>query len=113
MTERIFHIASEKTWLEALEAGEYLHPSLASDGFIHCSTRSQVVRTANRYFHGQSGLVLLEIDPDLAAAELRYEAADDEFFPHLYGPINLDAVVDVYRFHPDAEGNFHFPAHGV
>jgi uncharacterized protein (DUF952 family) len=110
VTEPIYHIASENTWLDALEFGEYFHPSLGSEGFIHCSTRSQVISTANRYFQGQSGLVLLEIDPDLAAAEIRFEAAEGEVFPHLYGPLNLDAVVDVSRFQPDAEGDFHFPA---
>lgn len=105
----IYHIASEKTWLDALEFGEYLHPSLGSEGFIHCSTRSQVVSTANRYFQGQDGLVLLEIDPALAAAEIRYEPADGEDYPHLYGPLNLEAVVDVIRLKPDARGKFHFP----
>ncbi len=111
--DRIYHIASEKTWLEALEFGEYLHSSLGSDGFIHCSTGGQVVRTANRYFPGQSGLVLLEIDPALAASEIRYEDSGGEMFPHLYGPLNLDAVVDVMRFPPDAQGDFHFPEREV
>ncbi len=110
MAEPIYHIACEKTWLDALEFGEYLHPSLGSEGFIHCSTRSQVVRTASRYFRGQTGLVLLVIDPGLAAAEIRYEASGVEVFPHLYGPLNLDAVVEVLRFQPDAEGHFSFPA---
>ncbi len=109
LKELIYHIASEKTWLDALEFGEYLHPSLGSEGFIHCSTRSQVVSTANRYFHGQDGLVLLAIDPALTAAEIRYEPSGGEDFPHLYGPLNLDAVVEVIRLQPDAEGVFHTP----
>lgn len=110
MTEPIYHIASEKTWLDALEFGEYLHPSLGREGFIHCSTRGQVIDTANRYFHGQSGLVMLVINPALAAAEIRYEAVGEEKFPHLYGSLNLDAVVEVLPFHPDAQGHFQFPA---
>jgi uncharacterized protein (DUF952 family) len=105
----VYHIASEKTWLEALEFGEYLHPSLGTEGFIHCSTRSQVIATANRYFQGQDGLVLLAIDPNLAASEIRYEPSSGEEYPHLYGPLNLDAVVEVIRLRPDAEGKFQSP----
>lgn len=111
--DRIYHIASEKVWLEALAFGEYLHPSLGSEGFIHCSSVSQVVRTANRYYRGQSGLVLLEIDPALTASEIRYDDSGGDQYPHLYGPLNLDAVVDVMRFPPDEDGSFHFPERGV
>ncbi len=110
MAEFIYHIAVEQDWKNALECGEYLAHSLQSEGFIHCSTSAQVVQTATRYFQGQSGLLLVKIDPRLAAAEVRYEPSQGELFPHLYGPLNLDAVVKVTRFDPDAEGNFHFPA---
>ena len=107
--EHIYHIAREKDWLDGLEFGEYLAASLGSEGFIHCSTRKQVVNTANRHFNGASGLVLLEIDPSLSASEIRFESSQNDLFPHIYGPINLDAVVDVFRFLPDAVGKFHFP----
>lgn len=110
MPEFIYHIAVEKDWKNALECGEYLTSSLASEGFIHCSTGTQVAQTANRYFHGQSGLLLVKIDPCLAAAEVRYEPSQGDLFPHLYGPLNLDAVVKVIRFDPDADGLFHFSA---
>ena len=110
VAESIYHITSQKKWLAALEFGEYLDESLANEGFIHCSSRTQVEATANRYFSGQTGLVLLEIDPALCASEIRYEISGDELFPHIYGPLNLDAMKDVFAFDPDDEGEFHFPA---
>lgn len=106
MTEYIYHIARERTWFDALEFGEYLDASLGREGFIHCSTRDQVIRVANLLFKGQCDLVLVKIDPAMVASEIRYEGVNDEKFPHLYGPLNLDAVVDVIRFAPDAEGSF-------
>jgi uncharacterized protein (DUF952 family) len=109
VTENIFHITSEKTWLAALELGEYVAASLGSEGFIHCSTREQVVDTANRYYHGQVDLLLLEIDPKLVASEILFEESHGELFPHIYGPINLDAVQNVSRFAPNDEGDFQFP----
>ncbi len=108
MAEYIYHIALEKDWINALECGEYLPGPFTQEGFIHCSTRDQVVQSANRHFQGQHGLLLVKIDPEKTASEIRYEPSQGESFPHIYGPLNLDAVVSVTRFEPDAEGNFHF-----
>jgi uncharacterized protein (DUF952 family) len=63
MAERqVFHITTRDAWTAAAAEGTYTTPSLASEGFIHCSARDQVVDTANRLFRGQAGLVLLCID---------------------------------------------------
>ena len=104
----ILHITTRPDWQAALEAGEYRADSLDSEGFIHCSTSEQIAATANRFYAGQSDLLLLHINPELLAAELRWEPADGQEFPHIYGLINLDAVVDVEAFGPDAEGVFHY-----
>lgn len=71
--------------------------SLQTEGFVHCSTREQLLATAERYFRGVEGLRVLLLDPARLQAELRYEppsgpGSPDELFPHLYGPINPDAV---------------------
>ena len=42
--------------------------------------------------------MVLEIDPDRLRWELRWEASGDEHFPHLYGPLGLDAVISVQTF---------------
>jgi uncharacterized protein (DUF952 family) len=106
----ILHIASRDAWEAARTAAHYRGDTLATDGFIHCSTPEQVVRVADAYFRGRSGLVLLAIDPSRLTAELRWEESPDGgVFPHIYGPLNLDAVVCVAEFEPGADGTFALP----
>lgn len=107
----IYHITQREAWEEALKYGEYRAPSLASEGFIHASTLEQVIGTANLLFHGQPGLVLLVINPDRLKAALRYDLApgSSQKFPHIYGPLNLDAVERVVAFPPGPQGSFHLP----
>ena len=88
-------------------------------GFIHCSTISQVLPVAENFYKGQKGLVLLVIDPALLSSTLRWELpferilppgiAEGETFPHIYGPLNLDAVVKVADFEPNESGIFALP----
>ena len=102
MDRYIFHIIRRGEWLEALERGDYVPASLSVEGFIHCSTEDQVSATAKRWYAGEKDLLLLRIDTRLLAAQLQYEAPrnggperQNERFPHLYGALNLDAVVEV------------------
>jgi uncharacterized protein (DUF952 family) len=97
--------------LKALNQGSYSAASLGSDGFIHCSTLAQVAATANRYYARQHGMVLLCIDASLLQAEVRWEnpVGRTDLFPHIYGPINLEAVVKVVEFEPDPTGYFSSP----
>lgn len=107
---RIFHIAHMSEWADALENGAYRTGSLADEGFIHFSTGRQLLRTAEKYYHGDQHVVLLVIDPLKLAAELRYEQiADGQEFPHLYGELNLDAVTQVLPFSPESDGSFSWP----
>lgn len=105
----ILHITRRSHWQEAQQIGSYQADSLDIEGFIHCSTVSQVVRVANMYYRGQRNLVLLCIDPTKLAADLRYDDVAGELFPHLYGPLNLDAVFQVFDFEPGADGRFELP----
>jgi len=103
----IFHITDQSAWQAAQVEGAYRAPSLETEGFIHFSTESQVAATANRFYKGKTGLVLLTIDPNRLAAELRYEDTRSHgTFPHLYGPLNVDAVVDVKPFEANSDGDF-------
>ncbi len=115
--EPIFHITTRAAWRDAEASGSYTAPSLDAEGFIHCSTRTQVVETANLFYRGQNDLVLLCIDPSKLTAPLRYEAPADAAqrpdagrFPHVYGPLNLDAVTSVVPLPPSADGSFVLPA---
>lgn len=110
LAEMLVHITRQTQW-DGVSGREYRGDTLASEGFIHCSTRDQVVRVANARFHGERGLVLLCIAPERVRAEIRYEAAENgERFPHVYGALNVDAVVQVLEFPPGADGSFSVPA---
>lgn len=91
----IVHICPRRDWLAAQAAGIYRAASLENVGFIHCSRPEQVPGVLQRFFAGAGDLLLLWIDPRRLQAELRWESADGEQFPHLYGALNLDAVVGV------------------
>lgn len=69
----ILHITNTEDWKKAQTEGKYHAPSLESEGFIHCSTVKQTVNTANIFFKGQKGLVLLCIDESRLESECRYE----------------------------------------
>lgn len=113
MTDSIFHITSRISWSTAQKAGAYSIDSLTSEGFIHCSKIDQILRVANTLFANQHGIVILVIDPSQLKSEVRWEAGTDkadEFFPHIYGPLNLEAVVCVLDFEPSTDGMFSLPA---
>jgi uncharacterized protein (DUF952 family) len=118
--QSIFHITTREQWNHAALAGKYQADSLVTEGFIHCSTAAQLALSGRRYFAGQTGLVVLEIDPEKLRWELRWEESQgggprgrlaehgqdggrppsdqSESFPHLYGPLDLDAVISVQTF---------------
>lgn len=107
---RIYHITSGDAWRRARAAGLYAADSLAAEGFIHLSTREQLLWVAGRFYRGTAGLVLLEVDPARLTAELRYEESEPgQRFPHLYGPLNLDAVTAAHPFPPEPDGSFRMP----
>ena len=107
----IYHIVPRTTWFDESDPIWYRGDTLEREGFIHFSTGSQVLATADRYYHGVSGMVLLEVDEAALVSPLRYEEAPGgESYPHLYGPLNRDAVYRVYTFEPSSDGRFAFPA---
>jgi uncharacterized protein (DUF952 family) len=112
----IYHITSREAWLEAGRRGAYSAESLQSEGFIHCSTRAQVLQVARRFYPGRRGLVLLVIDPAKLIAEVKWELsippegmAPGSRFPHVYGEIGLEAVVQCLDFEPNRAGDFELP----
>jgi len=104
--KRIYHITTRITWEQARTQGAYAADTLATEGFIHCSTGEQVEGTLNRYFRERRDLLLLEIDPLKIAAQLRYELAHGELYPHIYGPIPSDAVLKTHTLEPNLDGSF-------
>lgn len=97
MNNIIYHITTFNEWQNALQQGFYEASSLAIEGFIHCSKTEQVQSVLERYFVGMDELVKLNIDINRLTSPLKYELAPsvNEEFPHIYGTLNLDAVIKV------------------
>ncbi|MEN9686863.1 MAG: hypothetical protein RLZZ28_2649 [Bacteroidota bacterium] len=93
----IYHITRKNQWEEAKELGHFDSDTLATEGFIHCSTEAQVSGVLDRYYKGQTGLVKLKIARVKVERPLVFELASsiNEVFPHIHGALNLDAVVEV------------------
>jgi len=95
----LFHIALPEDWSAAQAAGRYTTSTrgvtLAEEGYIHCSFAAQVAATAQRFYGDVPEVVLLRIDPDLLTSPVVVEdlVGSGEPFPHVYGPIDLAAVV--------------------
>ena len=106
----ILHITQREQWKQAKLVQVYRGDTLDSEGFIHCSTPLQVIKVANNFFPNQQGLLLLCIDSDKVQAEIRYEGLEGELFPHVYGPLNIDAVLKVLDFDPGEDGLFKMPS---
>lgn len=106
----IFHITKQEQWDKAKLEGIYSGDTLDSQGFIHCSTFHQIVKVANALYHAQKELLLFCIDAKRVQSEIKYESnGSEEFFPHIYGPLNIDAVVKVVDFEPTKNGKFVIP----
>lgn len=93
----IYHVTTRQEWNVAKELGIYIAPSLKTEGFIHCSTLQQIRGVVERYYMGKKDLLKLVIDPQKLNSELKYELSPSvkEDFPHVYGPINLEAIVNI------------------
>lgn len=93
----LFHIAAATAWNDALALGEYRTPDLESTGFIHLCAADQLPFVLQKFFPSPDGFVLLRIDAARLAAPLLYEASEPGMapFPHLYGALNVDAVVKI------------------
>ena len=108
---RIYKICPASAWREAERQGVYRGSADDfRDGYIHFSAASQVAATARKHFFGQSGLFLIEVDADTLGDRLRWEPSrQDELFPHLYGELDLGAVIGVRGLHTRSDGSHDIP----
>lgn len=93
----IYHIVSEDYWKGFESKPAYFSETFDAETFIHCSLQEQIAGVLERYYVGVTGLVLLHIDESKLTSTLLYEPAphNGELFPHIYGGINREAVVEV------------------
>ena len=105
----IFHLTYKDAWEAARPAGEYAAPSLAEEGFIHCSKDiPQLLKVAGRLYPGETGLLVLDVDLERLTSPLKDEPSrSGEIYPHIYGILNADAVVRERVLEVDADGG-HF-----
>lgn len=107
----LVHLCSADEWSDAQVRGELRPESLASSGFVHLSTPEQVHLPANRLYRGRTDLVLLGVDGARLVAPLRWESGvptdpQSMLFPHLYGPLPIEAVISVTCYRPGDDGTF-------
>jgi uncharacterized protein (DUF952 family) len=109
----IYHLALRSDWEQARSAAEYQAPSLAEEGFIHCSQdHDQLLRVANRIYAGRTDMAVLELDTDRLTAPLQREPSrSGEIYPHIHGSINTDAVTRWWPLPLNASGKFFVPEH--
>lgn len=104
----LFHLMPREEWERAKVASRYAPPSLELEGFIHCSGSPEVaLEVGNRYYRDTPGnFIVLLLDQARIAAPVQWDAVRDTTFPHIYGELNLDAVIDVIDFPRDPNGAF-------
>lgn len=110
----IYHIAYPADWEQAQQQGEYRISTrgrtLEEQGFIHAGEAHQVEPVANAIYSADDGLIVLVIDPTLLTSELQYDdvRGQPDPFPHIYGPLNVEAVTGILPLPKNAEGRFSF-----
>ncbi len=102
----ILHLCQGKEWLDCQAQGDYRPASLANEGFIHCSLENQIMDVASRYYADVPDMVVLWIDPQKLESEVRWEQSGATYYPHVYGPINLDAVSAVTDMRLGHDGSY-------
>ena len=110
----IYHIARLVEFRDLKSRGSYFPTQFPQDGFIHCSTKDQVVPVANNWFKNSADLVLLEIDEHKLMVEEKYENLEggQDIYPHIYGEIPLSAITR-FAFFVSQSSGFSFPTEWI
>jgi len=105
--KNIYLLSSQAEYQTALNEGVLVRDSIQSEGFIHASPKSQLNRLANKYYKGKEQPLILVVDKALILPEVKWEPATGGLYPHIYGPLNIDAVSRVEKISLSEDGNFH------
>lgn len=104
----LFHVTTQEDWKQNQKGGLYRPESLEEEGFIHCSSGSQLEETANRIYGDKDQILLLVIDASRIREDVKYEkdVETGQKFPHIYAPLNVNAVIDKIEIHAEKDGTF-------
>ena len=110
MAETLYHITESEQW-NALINGEYRPKQFLDDGFIHCCYKHQLIKVANRFFKEQNNLIILAIDSHKISSKIVIENLEGgtELFPHIYGKLPKNAVLNVSELSIKLDGTFSLP----
>lgn len=109
MASIIYHLVNAQDWLA--DGEQFYRPvGLAAEGFIHFSERAQVEASAARFYTAAPSLLIVKVDVGKLGPALRYESADGQSFPHLYGALDREAVIEVQAMERDTSGHYRLPA---
>ena len=104
----IFHVVKKEDWKEYKKDSRYHPESLDTNGFIHCSSGRDIESITNSLYKGEDGVLLIIINTTLVEPEIRYENSGNSNikYPHIYGPLNMDAVIDKIELASEDDGSY-------
>ncbi|MBA6265066.1 DUF952 domain-containing protein [Colwellia sp. Bg11-12] len=102
----IYLLSSQAEYQQALTEGKLIRDSLVSEGFIHATPKSQLNRLANKYYKDKVQPLILIVDKKLIVPEVKWESATGGLYPHIYGPLNMNAVTAIEEISLNEEGKF-------
>ena len=104
---RYLHLTPEEIWTAQASSGSYRPEAFERDGFIHCTIgEDDLIAVANAFYATDSRTqVVLVIDPNFLTAPVRFEDSA-RIYPHLYGPLNVEAVRAVRRVRRTEDGSY-------
>lgn len=102
-----YHLVPEPIWIERGDAQEYLPDAFEADGFIHCTNGlDPLIEIANMFYRSDDRpYLVLALDVDRIRSEVRYDDPD-QIYPHIYGPLNTDAVIGTFDVVREPDGGF-------
>ncbi|MER2493158.1 DUF952 domain-containing protein [Catenovulum sediminis] len=107
----IYLIASEAEYQASQISGQIIRDSLQAEGFIHASPKSQLNRVANKFYKNTQSPLILVVDKTKITSPVKWEPAKGGLYPHIYGPLNIDAVVKTEAIALNESGEFFIDAH--
>lgn len=102
-----YHLVPEPVWSERGGAEMYLPEAYEADGFIHLTNGlDELVKVANMFYTSDDrDYLVLALDMNRISSEVRYDDPDN-VYPHVYGPLNTDAVLGTFTAERGADGTF-------